>query len=105
MRIAHGASATHHDSCLSPRHHSTCNNPQAISFTNDDYRLFLNCLRQAELKRKCRVYRYVLMTDHFHLLLEPSESGGLSRFMQSAGQRYVRYINKTYVRSGTSNKC
>ena len=41
------------------------------------------------------------MTNHFHLLVEPSEVGALGRFMQSVGRRYVRYINKTYRRSGT----
>ena len=44
---------------------------------------------------------YVLMTNHFHLLVEPAEVGDLSRFMQSVGRRYVRYINETYDRSGT----
>jgi len=41
------------------------------------------------------------MTNHFHLLLEPTEVGDLGRFMQSVGRRYVRYVNETYRRSGT----
>ena len=41
------------------------------------------------------------MTNHFHLLVEPAEVGDLGRFMQSVGRRYVRYVNKTYERSGT----
>lgn len=77
------------------------NNRQAIFFAEEDYRFFLDCLRQAKLKCACRIYSYVLMTNHFHLLVEPAEIGDLGRFMQSVGRRYVRYINQTYRRSGT----
>lgn len=77
------------------------NNRAATFFADDDYRFFLECLRQAKVKCRCRIYAYVLMTNHFHLLVEPAEVGDLGRFMQSVGRRYVRYVNKTYRRSGT----
>jgi putative transposase len=77
------------------------NNRQAIFFTDDDYRFFLECLRQAKLQCFCRIYAYVLMTNHVHLLVEPSQAGDLGRLMQSVGRRYVRYINETYQRTGT----
>ena len=41
------------------------------------------------------------MTNHVHLLVEPADLGDLGRFMQSVGRRYVRYVNKTYRRTGT----
>jgi putative transposase len=77
------------------------NNRAATFFTDDDYRYFLDCLRQAKVKCRCRIYAYVLMTNHFHLLVEPAEVGDLGRFMQSVGRRYVRYVNETYRRTGT----
>ncbi len=77
------------------------NNRQAIFFTDDDYCSFLGYLRQAKLKCSCRIYAYVLMTNHVHLLVEPSQAEDLGRFMQSVGRRYVRYINETYQRTGT----
>jgi len=77
------------------------NNRAATFFADDDYRFFLDCLWQAKRKCQCRIYAYVLMTNHFHLLVEPAEVGDLGRFMQSVGRRYVRYINETYGRSGT----
>lgn len=77
------------------------NNRQAIFFSDNDYRFFLECLQQAKLKCCCRIYAYVLMTNHVHLLVEPYQAGDLGRFMQSVGRRYVRYINETYRRSGT----
>lgn len=77
------------------------NNRAATFFADADYRFFLECLRQAKVKCRCKIYAYVLMTNHFHLLVEPAEVGDLSRFMQSVGRRYVRYVNETYGRSGT----
>ena len=34
-------------------------------------------------------------------VVEPADVGDLGRFMQSVGRRYVRYVNKTYRRTGT----
>ena len=77
------------------------NNRAVTFFADDDYRFFLECLRQAKVKCQCKIYAYVLMTNHFHLLLEPAEAGGLGRFIQSVGRRYVRYVNESYGRTGT----
>src|SRR6266545_3029924 len=74
------------------------NNRQVTFFADEDYSFFLACLRRAKIKCQCRIYAYVLMTNHFHLLVEP---GDLGRFMQSVGRRYVRYVNYAYGRSGT----
>ena len=41
------------------------------------------------------------MTNHVHLLVTPSTTEGVSKMMQSLGQRYVRYFNYAYRRSGT----
>jgi len=41
------------------------------------------------------------MTNHAHLLIEPSREDGLANMMQSLGRRYVQYINSTYSRTGT----
>ena len=77
------------------------NNRAATFFADDDYRFFLECLRQAKMKCQCRVYAYALMTNHVHLLVEPAEIGDMGRLMQSVGRRYVRYVNENYGRTGT----
>jgi len=77
------------------------NNRQAIFFTEDDYCFYAAALQQAKRTCQCRLYAYVLMTNHVHLLVEPVQAGDLGRFIQSVGRRYVRYINDTYQRSGT----
>ena len=77
------------------------NNRQATFFADDDYLFFLECLRQAKSKCRRSIFAYVLMTNHFHLIVAPTEIGDLGRFMQSVGRRYVRYINANYQGTGT----
>jgi len=77
------------------------NNRQAVFFDDDDYRFYLECLRQAKENCSCRIYAYALMTNHVHVLAEPTRERDLGRFMQSVGRRYVRCINAKYRRSGT----
>ena len=56
------------------------NNRQAIFFADEDYRFYLQCLRQAKAKCACRIYAYVLMTNHVHLLVEPTRERDLGAF-------------------------
>jgi len=60
----------------------------------------------ADLAALCRdgalaLHAYVLMPDHFHLLLTPADGQELGRAMQSLGRRYVRWFNQRCGRSGT----
>jgi len=77
------------------------NNRQATFFANEDYLVYLDAVIKAVEKYQVDVHAYVLMTNHVHLLLTPHDDTGLSRFMQSIGRRYVRYVNGVYKRSGT----
>lgn len=47
------------------------------------------------------VHAYVLMGNHVHLLLTPSERGALARAMRNLGQCYVQSFNQRHRRSGT----
>lgn len=77
------------------------NNRQACFYADDDYRLYLDCLREASERYHCAIHAYVLMTNHVHLMTTPSAEEGVSRMMQSVGRRYVQHINTTYKRTGT----
>jgi len=77
------------------------NNRQAIFFHEDDYCVYLEYLREALTKNACKLYAFVLMTNHVHLLVLGETSVGVSGLMQAVGRRYVRYVNSTYQRSGT----
>lgn len=43
---------------------------------------------------------YVLMPNHFHILLTPIADGGVSKFMQKLSTSYSMYFNNKYKRSG-----
>lgn len=47
------------------------------------------------------IHAWVFMTNHVHLLVTPATANGVSKMMQALSQRYVRYFNYTYQRSGT----
>ncbi len=46
------------------------------------------------------VCAYVLMPNHFHLLVREKESGGISKFMQKLTTGYTMYFNTRHERTG-----
>jgi putative transposase len=77
------------------------NNREPIFHADDDYRFYLEKLKQACDKHQCDVHAYVLMTNHIHLLITPHTGNGLSKTIQTLGRYYVQYFNHTYQRTGT----
>ncbi|TXI05236.1 MAG: transposase [Rhizobium sp.] len=77
------------------------NNKQAIFVDGDDYRFMLALLAEHAARHKVAIHAYVLMPNHFHLLLTPQAGNGLSSMMQAVGRRYVQYFNRRHQRSGT----
>lgn len=77
------------------------NNREPCFYAEDDYPRYLAVLMEALARNDCRLHAYVLMTNHTHLLLTPMTEHGVSHLMQDVGRKYVRYINRTYRRSGT----
>ncbi|WP_449467809.1 transposase [Stenotrophomonas humi] len=77
------------------------NDRQPCFFRDIDRIRYLQDLRELSLAGACHVHAYVLMTNHVHLLVTPTQTSAISRLMQSLGRRYVRYINDTYGRTGT----
>lgn len=77
------------------------NNRQAIFSSTADYQTLLDLLDQNAKKFGVAIHAYVLMSNHFHLLVTPQTVEGLPQMMQAVGRRYVRYFNDTQQRSGT----
>ncbi|MBC7581848.1 transposase [Aeromicrobium sp.] len=50
---------------------------------------------------KVELLAYVLMPNHFHLLIYQHQPGMMSKFMQSVLTSYSHYFNKKYRRSGS----
>lgn len=77
------------------------NNRQPIFGSKGDYETFLGLVEQSARKFEVSVHAYVLMSNHFHLLLTPQTGEGLPLMMQALGRSYVRHFNRTQQRSGT----
>lgn len=77
------------------------NNGQAIFLSDQDRLQMLDLLESQAQLCEVAVHAYVLMDNHFHLLLTPRTEDGLSRLMQAIGRRYVRYFNDRHGRTGT----
>jgi putative transposase len=69
-------------------------------FTDEDYLVYLDCLKDAAERHKCAVHAYVLMPDHVQLLVSPDTEQRLSRIMRCVSGRYVEYVNYVYQRNG-----
>ena len=71
------------------------NQKQTIFKDRDDFRRFRNFLEDAQRRFAFRLYAYVLMPNHFHLLLEVG-SHPLFKVMQSLLYRHTRYFNNRH---------
>jgi len=65
-----------------------------------DFRRFLKKLKEYKEKLKFFLYAYVLMPNHFHLLLEPTARGTITKIMQALTTAYAMYFNKKYTHVG-----
>ena len=77
------------------------NNREPIFYSDEDYRFYLDKLKDACIKHQCDIHAYVLMTNHVHLLITPHTDDGISKTMQMLGRYYVQYFNFTHQRTGT----
>ena len=76
-------------------------NRQVVFATRDDYRRYLETLRECKKKHGIAVHAFCLMTNHIHLLLTPPESPSLGKLMKRLAGRQTRHQNRLEGRSGT----
>jgi len=69
-------------------------------FTDEDYLVYLDCLKDAAERHKCAVHAYVLMPDHVQLLVSLDTEQRLSRVLRCVSGRYMEYVNYIYQRNG-----
>ena len=77
------------------------NNRQRIFTCDADREFMRELLAENATRFDVAIHAYVLMDNHFHLLLTPDSSDGLPKMMQAVGRTYVRHFNDKYQRSGT----
>ena len=73
---------------------------QLVFRSPDDFSRMLVILAEMSNKFDLAIHGYVLMGNHFHLLMTPTDKQGLSVGMQALGRAYVRSFNDRYERAG-----
>jgi putative transposase len=79
-----------------------CNNEKPVSVRdeldkcNEHKDLFLLDRKESLVS----IGSYVLMPNHFHILIKEVNEGGISLFMQKLSTAYSMYFNKKYNRTG-----
>jgi putative transposase len=82
-------------------YHVICrgNQRQVIFRSDADRKCYLEALERYRQRYRFKVYAYVLMSNHVHMLLETREVS-LSRIMQGLQLRYTSYFNRKYKKVG-----
>lgn len=77
------------------------NNRQDVFRDERDYEKYCGILRGYKEKYRFKIYHYVLMRNHVHLVLEPTENGGkLSEIMKGINLSYAQYYKNRYRHIG-----
>jgi putative transposase len=77
------------------------NNRQDIFRCEEDMLRIKEDIFYALEKSGCLLHAYVIMTNHLHLLITPENKEQLAVFMKTMANKYVRYFNSKYQRTGT----
>jgi REP element-mobilizing transposase RayT len=75
------------------------NERRKIFFSRKDYEKFKEYIVEAKEKYRFILHGYVLMTNHYHLLIETPEKN-LSKIMHHINSSYTTYTNVKRKRSG-----
>jgi putative transposase len=77
------------------------NNKQAIFKDDNDYLKYIEILKKYKEKYLFKLYHYVLMTNHVHLVIEPSQEGGeLYQIMKGINLSYAQHFKNKYKYTG-----
>jgi len=77
-------------------------NRMAVFVANEDFRFYLENLKEWKTKLGIKLYAWCLMTNHIHLIVEPGEdSATVSELMKRLSGRQTAYVNKQEKRTGS----
>lgn len=84
-----------------PHHVTQRGNGRAqVFFDDDDYGLYRTLLAQSCQAADVEVWAWVLMPNHVHLVLAPSDADGLRRALAPVHRRYAGHIHARLKRTG-----
>lgn len=91
---------------IAPRDHvfhilTRGNNRQDVFRDEIDYQKYLEILQRYKQKHQFRLYHYILMKNHVHLVLEPQgEGGSLAEIMKGINLSYAQHYKRKYDHVG-----
>jgi putative transposase len=77
------------------------NDRMAIFHEDVDRQSFIGIVRRAFKKNRVAAHSFTLMSTHYHIIVTPPAEGALPSAMKEIGERYVRFYNRKYERTGT----
>jgi len=76
-------------------------NARMCIFNSDaDYCYLIKLLIDYSLRFGVKIYHWVIMSNHYHLLLEMAEPENISKFMAGLNRSYTYYYHKNYSSVG-----
>lgn len=80
----------------------TCrgDNERELFHNPDDYRVYLALLRKYQGKYNFKLFAFVLLPTHLHLLVELGRGVTISQVMHSLNSNYTKYFNGRYTQKG-----
>lgn len=72
------------------------NNRQDVFLEDKDFNVFLSFLKECLKRFSWKLYHYVLMTNHYHLILYNQIPKNLSEGVKLLNLKYVQYFRKKY---------
>lgn len=76
------------------------NKKEAVFNETKEYLYFIKLLKEYRRRFGLKIYHWVLMPNHYHLLLEIDEPERVSSFMAGINRAYTCYYHKNYLTSG-----
>lgn len=76
------------------------NNRQAILEKSEDKKAFLETLNKYKARLKFRLFGFVLMDNHVHLVIGANESVNISKIMQAVALSYSQKFRRKYKYTG-----
>ncbi|MGB5216744.1 MAG: transposase [Smithella sp.] len=77
------------------------NNKQAIFKDKEDFFKYIEIIKKYKERYIFKLYHYVLMTNHVHLVIEPSHEGGeLYQIMKGINLSYAQHFKNKYKYTG-----
>jgi REP element-mobilizing transposase RayT len=76
------------------------NNSQIIFRDDHDCHRFLELLRLNKQRYGFFIHAYILLPNHFHLVIQITDQASISKIMQILNTAYSRYFNKRYEQKG-----